>query len=322
MTRAELLDHVRATYPPPAWAADRPRLALLPDCEHLGERLPGEPCGSTLRRCNLDGAACSKYTPCRDAARVCQSCTLRPDPPGFVTVPQPPPLDLQPTRPRALVTVVVGDEARACFASGGPHMARYAERVNADLVVLDWPGAAAWPMSAKFAIGRVLDHYERIAHVDADVLLRPAAVNLFDLCAADELGIADELPHHRLNPAFGRELAYQRFRATMGFARVPHLPWYGNAGVMVVPRSHQALLMPPARPLPVGHCSEQDHTNAVLLDSGTPYRLIDRRGNWQSWTDHGFRAAPPDAVLHWSGAGKDRVSRAEQMRKWAARFPW
>lgn len=44
--------------------------------------MPGEPCGSTLHRCNLDGAVCSRFTPCRGADRVCRTCTLHPVPGG------------------------------------------------------------------------------------------------------------------------------------------------------------------------------------------------------------------------------------------------
>lgn len=243
-----------------------------------------------------------------------------------LVIPPPPPLSLTPARARALVTVSVGEEGRALLAASRGHMERYAQRVGADLVVLDWPGHPQWPMSAKFGISRVLDHYERIAYVDADILLRPGCVDLFDLCAPDEYGAVDELPWHRAQPRFGREKAYQRFRREMGFRDVKHLPWMLNAGVQVVPRAYRHLLLPPEKPIRPGHCAEQDLVNARVLDGflegRVKVRLLDRRGNWQNWQDHGFRAAPPDAVLHWSGAGGARPSRAEQIREWAAREPW
>jgi hypothetical protein len=75
--------------------------------------------------------------------------------------------------------------------------------------------------------------------------------------------------------------------------------------------------LPPDKPMPVNHCSEQDHTNARLLDSGMKYRLLDRRANWQNWTDPGFLAAPHDAVLHFSGGGDMRRSRISDIRAFA-----
>lgn len=310
---AAFIDRVRREKPPPERVA-------LPVCSFAGEAAgpkgfhlcdhPDEPLGkSIVCGCQGCGPRCPGYAAVGGR-------------PGWVTVPQPPPLDLHPARDRALATVVVGDEAKACFAASGPHMRAYAESVGADLVVLDWPGHPDWPMSAKFAIGRVLDHYDRIIYADADVLFRPGCVNLFEMCAPHEMGVADELPWHRSQPQHGRERQYLEFRRETGFAPVKHLPWMFNAGVMVVPRSHRDLLLPPEKPIKVHHCSEQDHTNARLLDSGMPYRLLDRRCNWQNWTDHGFKSAPAEAVLHWSGAGGDRVSRADQIREWADRHPW
>ncbi|HEY1189190.1 MAG TPA: hypothetical protein VGE74_16170 [Gemmata sp.] len=332
------LAKLRARTPAPSpLASARP----LP-CEHEGDVV--EPCRTCagearhVRECDRHGrctrtdagkgvavcAACPDYAP--DPALLPRRpvAALAPRPadrpvlparPGWLVVPQPPALPLTPTRARALVTVVVGAEAQRCFAASGPLMRRYAERVGADVVVLDWPGHPSWPMSSKFAIARALDHYERIAYVDADVLLRPGCVDLFAMCAPHEFGLCDELPWHRMSPRFGREAAYRKFRADMGFNHVPHLPWMANAGVMIVPRSHRELLLPPVGPMPVAHCAEQDHTNARLLDSGLPYRLLDRRCNWQNWTDPGFRAAPPDAVLHWSGAGGSRRDRAAEMER-------
>jgi hypothetical protein len=206
-------------------------------------------------------------------------------------------------------------------------MEAYARRLGADFVVLDWPGPDGWPMGAKFQIPRALDHYERIIYADADVLFRPGCLDLFALCAPNEMGVVDELPHHRQQPKFGLEASYQTFRRQMGFRDVAALPWYFNAGVMVVPRSHQKLLLPPEAPLAVApkgvgrHCAEQHYVNARLLDSGMPYRLMDRRGNWQTWTDWNFDTAPPDAVLHWSGDGHDRQKRVRSIQATAAKHP-
>ncbi|HEY1188881.1 MAG TPA: class I SAM-dependent methyltransferase [Gemmata sp.] len=324
---ARLRDRVPAPGAPSAARAS-PLARTLP-CVHEGDVV--EPCRTCagearhVRECDRHGR-CTR-TDAGKGVAVCATCgDYAPDPallpvrPGWLTIPQPPALHLTPTRTRALVTVVVGEEAQRCFAASGPLMRRYAARVGADFVVLDWPGNPAWPISAKFALARALDHYERIAYVDADVLLRPRCVDLFAMCAPHEFGFVDELPQARLQPNWGTEARYQRFRADMGFRTVPHLPWYMNTGVMVVPRGHGALLLPPPGPMPTHHCAEQDHTGARLLDSGLPYRLLDRRCNWQNWTDPGFRSAPPDAVLHWSGAGGARVSRADQMRAYAAPY--
>jgi hypothetical protein len=228
-------------------------------------------------------------------------------------VPHPPVPDVKRVNRVAVVTVAVGEESKRCLAVSYPLMRTFADAVGADLHVSEWPGVAEWPMSCKFGIAGFAALYERILYVDADVILRPGCVNPLELCPAGRMGVVDELQHHRQQPKFGRERAYQQFRREMGFRSVPSLPWMFNAGVMVVPNTHAELLLPPAGPMPKGHCAEQDHTNARLLDSALPYVLMDRRCNWQNWTDWEWRAAPADAVLHWSGAGEGRRNRAAEM---------
>ncbi len=251
-----------------------------------------------------------------DADKLCRRCGRRDarlcD---FITVPQPPSLNLSRNSDIALVTVGVGYEADAMLAITEPYMREYSERVGADFVKLNWPGHPIWPMSAKFGIASALDHYHCIAYVDADVLLRPGCVNLFAQCKPWEMGVVDALPFHRKNPSSIAEASHQEFRRRMGFPPV-ELPWYFNAGVMVVPKSHRELLLPPAGPILKGFFSDQDHTNYRLLSSGMPYKLLDRRCNWIWWT--GLDDAPPDAILHFAGLS---TGRAKEMARWAAKHP-
>lgn len=225
-------------------------------------------------------------------------------------IPQPPPLDLKPQRDRALVTVAAGEEAQAMLRLTGPYMQAYADRIGADFVVLDWPGHPDWPMSSKFAIARTLEHYQRIAYVDVDVLLRDGCVDLFAQCEPHELGIVDELPFVRQR-GLPFETEYRGFRMAMGFS-TGTTKWMGNAGAMVIPASHRELLLPPERPMPISHCAEQWHTNARLLDSDLPMKLLDRKANWQWWTDPGFASAPDDAILHFSGNVPNRLQVIQQ----------
>ncbi|HYH66841.1 MAG TPA: hypothetical protein VD866_19260, partial [Urbifossiella sp.] len=67
-----------------------------------------------------------------------------------VLVPEPPPFTGAGGR-LALVTVAAGEKGRRLLKVSGPLMERYARRIGATFVVLDWPGPAAWPMGCKFA---------------------------------------------------------------------------------------------------------------------------------------------------------------------------
>ncbi len=226
-----------------------------------------------------------------------------------VLVPQPPPLTLSPTSKVALVTVAVGEEGKALLDISRPFMEAYAARLGIDFVVVDWPGHPSWPMSSKFGIGRILDHYERIIYLDADVLPRPGCVDLLSLCPEQSLGACDELQFQYKQPQHGILKHYQILRQEIGHDITIIPSWYFNAGVMVVPRRYQYLLFPPLYPLPIRHLTEQEHTNAIALRDGIDFFPLSRECNWQQWTDHGFRQSPPNAILHFSGMlGETRLS--------------
>jgi hypothetical protein len=247
-------------------------------------------------------------------------------PPDFglpVQVPMPPPLDLTPKHPRAVVTVAAGDVGKALLEISGPLMERYAARVGADYLVLDWPGHPDWPMSSKYATARAFDHYERIAYIDADVLLRETSLDLFAVCEPDEVGVVDELAHHRRAPKFGVESHYRKLQVLAGY-RDAQPEFYVNAGVQVLPRSARHLIEPPAAPVPAHHLTEQHLFNARLAAAAeagaVKLKLLPAECNWQHWHDHGFRKSAKKSVLHFSGMGKP-AERLQLMRLWAGAKP-
>jgi hypothetical protein len=150
------------------------------------------------------------------------------------------------------------------------------------------------------------------------VLLRPDAIDLFDACAADEVGVADELCWHRAQPQSCIERDFCTLRAQMGFPSRP-VEWYLNSGVLVAPRSASHMLAPPAE-LPAYHCAEQDLLNARIqhetAEGRIKFRLLDYRCNWQHWIDPEFPCATPEAVLHFSGIF-DFATRLRSMVAWA-----
>ncbi|HYH66391.1 MAG TPA: hypothetical protein VD866_16985 [Urbifossiella sp.] len=217
-----------------------------------------------------------------------------------VVVPEPPPYTGAGGR-LALVTIAANDKGRQLLEVSGPLMERYARRIGATFVVLDWPGPAAWPMGCKFALGPVVAAYERTIYADADVLFRPGCLDLFGQVPPDAVGGVDDwwsvgvihLPFH---------VEYRRFLAAMGFAVPPAMPWYLNTGVLVLPRAAAPLLAVPDRPIPPLWCSEQHLWNARFQASGIPVHVLPPRCNYQWWANEkaGY-SPPPGAVLHFSG---------------------
>lgn len=318
----------------------RAKPAPAPPCPHLGPATGGSvACASCsglahlpTYRCDLHGLTVigDRRPKALDVA-ACRWCPDRPkaDPhPGRVlAIPTPPPLVLTPRSDLAVVVVAAGGAGREMFAASGPALRRYAARVGADLVVLDWAGHPDWPISCKFAVADVFRHYRRLIYADADTYFGPNAVNLFDLCPPGRVGVCDELPTHRRN----RDSVvanYLCFRERNGFAALAGgPPWYANMGVWVADREHAGHFAPPAELwVPDGgigrHCGEQDWFNARLLDGGAPVTILPEKANTQDWIRPRHAGAEPDAILHWSAAGTDRARRVAAIVARAAADPW
>lgn len=320
-------------------------LLVLSGCPHRSaEAIGSVKCPSCSGNVTLKVYACKVHGSCTLAKRsaghhVCKGCTDNPNTPvvsapvvssrednryagRMVLIP-----DLVPQLPtvtsplrRAIATYAVGEEGRALLAASRPSLEHYARRVHADLVVLTEAPVPDWPMSVKCTAHNLLAPglWREIAMIDADVVIPPGAPDVFAMRDAHEVGACDELAWHKAQPVHGLESGYKRFRSRMSLPALDSLPFYVNAGITVVPARSRYVIQPPAELWIEDegvnrHCAEQHWINAGLHNLSVPYRLLDRRCNWQNWTDYGFRDAPPDAIRHWSGAQKDRVSRAEQM---------
>lgn len=301
------------------------QLAAHTRCVFRGERLPGQPCGSPLIRCLFDGVTASTIGDCSEAKRSCQSCPhfqATAVQSGFVRVPQPPPINLAPTRRHALVTVATGQRAADLFAVSGPLMRAYANRHDLDFVVLDWPGPDGWPMGSKFQIPQTLYYYERIIYVDADVILREAVPNLLHRVDRGRIGLWSDLADV-LVVGHGFVGEFLDFRSKVG---LPHkspfrLSHYWNTGVFTADREHATYFTVPKQPIPILHCSEQHWWVSQLIDRQAPVQEMPREFNWQWWADPHFkhRSVPDDAVLHFSGwpATESHESRVQAMKRYA-----
>jgi len=218
---------------------------------------------------------------------------------NFVTIPIPPKPILTPTRTKAVVTVAAGVKGKALFEISGELLKAYADRMDADFIVLDWPGVPEWGISSKFQLSYMLDYYERVLYLDSDILIPQTAINLFDYAKEDGFYAYDDLPDI-LRDGGGFIEEYQHVRITQGLKR-SKLNFYLNTGVMLFSKKHQYILSIPSLPIPPCHCSEQHLWVARLQDSTENIIKLPKIANWQWWTDKDFIEAPDNAILHFSG---------------------
>lgn len=136
---------------------------------------------------------------------------------------------------RVIATLAIGEKAQEWADVSHPLMRRYAERCGADFFCLSTPLDGLWPGYAKLKLGELLDHYDRLAFIDGDILTTPNAPNVFDEVPADRVGATCI---HALQAFVQREIAQlqQVFGAIEWSAGE-----YFNSGLMVMSRQHRVI---------------------------------------------------------------------------------
>lgn len=159
----------------------------------------------------------------------------------------------------AVVTLVSGEFFEQLFQVSGPLIDLYAKKIGAEFVV-DRSGGT--PGYAKLkVIGGLLKRFDRVLYLDADILIRHDAPNLFDLVPEDAFGAFDE---SRLGDRVTPKKDWERQTGLM-YPRWINDPKYFNTGVMVVGKQHTKLFAP--APVEIDNFYEQTYLNFCLFDS-------------------------------------------------------
>jgi hypothetical protein len=243
-----------------------------------------------------------------------------------VVLPFPP---LPTTYPRhsdvAVVTWVAGQAAYELFSLTGPAMKRYADRVKADLVVLDGFAGQPYALANKFRARQVLVEYgyRSILFVDADALIRDDCVDFFELVPSDHIGMLDETPLYDewMLAQYHREAAalVQSQGRTLNGAV---LPPPRNTGLYYLPAQYADVLTAPAEPFPLcgraGATVEQTWTSVQVAQSAAPvFELTYPLHHWLWYVDQSERFAEDAMVVHFAGLGESPDVRKRRLRHYA-----
>lgn len=167
---------------------------------------------------------------------------------------------------KAILTIVSGEKYNEIWKRVEPYFISYAEKCDADLIVMG-EGDVPSPHWMKFGIYDLLHKkYDRIAFIDADILIRPDSPSLFDIVPEDKFGIFNEgfytprsMCLHEVKKVYNVDLK----------------DWNGadyyNTGVMVVSRCHRHIfkINAPVKDLR-NSFGEQTYLNMRIIQSQTP----------------------------------------------------
>ena len=230
----------------------------------------------------------------------------------------------EPRRPRVVATLAAGPAGRELHAVTGPLLRRYADRVGADLLVIEPPHAGAWPLAWKWVMGRVLRKWERAFYCDADALVRPTSPDVFALVPEACVGAVDEaFDFLSLSPDGGawwrRDVG--ELQRQLGAVVCDH-PFAFNAGVYVASRRHAAVFDQPPRGLKLDlrFCSEQHLVNEHLFKRAVPVCRLGGTMNARWMWQRGDVFRPENFVVHLSGMPHaDRLAAlGREAARWAA----
>jgi lipopolysaccharide biosynthesis glycosyltransferase len=199
-------------------------------------------------------------------------------------------------------------------------MERYAGRFGLEVVhleerdlnleVLRWRRRHRNLHLEKFQLFNLLEDYDRILYVDADVLIHPEAPNVFDIVPEAYLGVVNEQLGEE---APKREQEWGRMQRRLGkLEREPGR--YFNAGVLVVSRAHRELFAYSKRKFAAGRWPDQNTLNYYARQLGLPIRWLGPE--WNCMPVFGERFQDPDQrrmswFLHYAGEAAKAALRED-----------
>jgi len=205
-------------------------------------------------------------------------------------------------RTRLVITVATGYEYRALHKLTGPFMQAYADRCDADFIVLDNVTEDWWGFE-KFRIRHFAEQYDETLFIDTDAIVRHDCPSLFGssrpLVLHDDWSKMDwwHEGYSKSKAQVFNGLEYDRQDSCL------------NSGVVYCHRSHADVWQPGEVNL-TAHCAEQMlvEQNAIKLG----YDTLPDELNWQ-WYFKDFEAGIKDAKIIHLASCRDKIAQAKRI---------
>lgn len=186
---------------------------------------------------------------------------------------------------KAIVTIAIGQEYSKLAELTHPAMRKYAQRVEAEFIVIDsFDKSSKTPHFEKYRLYELLETYQRILYVDTDALIVSNCPDLFKLVPEGQLGVFLEDDGIKLTNR-SRTDEIQKICGKID-------DWSGaffNSGVMVLSSAHRAMFDPNFKQNSLGSEYEQAQLNWNAQKLGIPIFNLGRRFNHIVWELDGSR---------------------------------
>lgn len=212
----------------------------------------------------------------------------------------------------AVITLATGKASEWLAISQPSHQA-YANKINATYVILD-TATMPYPMGEKWRLSRIAESYDRIIYLDADVIVRPTAPDLFSVVPAGTVGVYNDLPDMAGTEWYHNEVAELQASQELPVRRLDHCY---NTGLVVFDRDHRDIFAPPTKRFKAVFCAEQHLINIRLVERGYKVTPLTREIHWQWWSDPKKQHYSKAHFIHNSGQ-RDHNQRVADMKATAA----
>lgn len=212
---------------------------------------------------------------------------------------------------KAIVTIVSGDKFEEIWKRTEPFFLDYAEKCDAELVVLKGTDCKLpSPHWIKFSVHELLKkEFDRIAFIDADIIIRPDTPSLFDIVPEDFFGIFDEGEFTPRNICIYEVMKVYNVEGFRYDGRT-----YYNTGVMVFSRQHRHIFNVTEEVKPLRNSfGEQTFLNMKIMLSGCKILKLPYKFNRMSIMDRVYGISRLDSYLiHYAGDGNRLLEKMDR----------
>ena len=204
-----------------------------------------------------------------------------------------------------LLMVTRADESVSAYTKyTHPILRRYAEKWGAQFKILDDPlkGDQCWRI---LKIYDIFEEYDRVFHIDSDVVINKDCPNMFDLVPYDTIGLVFEDKGSRLR---SRRLRIMQIKQKLGGNNFRWTSGYFNMGVFLVSKIYRDMFKKiDGQTWEMDDGLEQTQMNYQMMKLKCKYVDLGYKFNHmsmfsESW--HGKRSRFNSHIIHYAGGGK------------------
>lgn len=200
---------------------------------------------------------------------------------------------------RLVVSMALSGKSRTYSEITFPLIQKYAQKCNADFhAIYNSSGNHEYIGYEKWEYLKFLNQYDRILHIDSDMIVRSNTPNLFEVVLPGYFGAVDE---GRYQSETLENPFVDRFQdvGLLGPKIRKYHDFYFNVGMYIFSKTHEKAFETPIKDNPC-FFKEQSHLNAKLQEMGMNY-ILPWNYNYMSLMENEGLNKDDAYIIHYAG---------------------